>query len=180
MKIDCSEDNMSAERLKESIFGEYLKQKKIKYQVPAISLAVWHKGQLHQAACGILNLEAGVEATIDSVFQIGSITKVMTTCLVMQLVDEGRVDLDMPVKYYLRDFIIADPEASATITVRQLLNHTSGMAGDFFPDDQGHQGNLDCSLCRSLQFIALGDTHLGLSTLIPIAPLLSLVGWLRW
>ena len=38
--------------------------------------------------------------------------------------------------------MIADAEASETITVRQLLNHTSGMAGDFFPDDQGHQGNL--------------------------------------
>ena len=95
----------------------------------------------------------------------------MTTCLVMQLVDEGRVELDNPVKQYLRDFMIADAEASETITVRQLLNHTSGMAGDFFPDDQGHEGNLDCSLCGSLQFIALGASHLELSIPIPIVRL---------
>ena len=38
--------------------------------------------------------------------------------------------------------MISDAEASESITVRQLLNHTSGMAGDFFPDDEGHEGNL--------------------------------------
>jgi CubicO group peptidase (beta-lactamase class C family) len=42
----------------------------------------------------------------------------------------------------VRDFLIADGEATRAITVRQLLNHTSGMAGDFFPDDQGAEGNL--------------------------------------
>ena len=113
-----------------------------KYKLPAISIAVWQGSKMYQAAAGIANLATGVEATTDTIFQIGSITKVMTTCLVMQLVDEGRVDLDSPVKHYLHDFQVADSEATACITVRQLLNHTSGMAGDFFPDDNGHQGNL--------------------------------------
>jgi CubicO group peptidase (beta-lactamase class C family) len=112
------------------------------HKVPAASIAVWKDGQLQQAAAGILNLDTKVEATTDTIFQIGSITKVMTTCLVMQLVDEGKIDLDRPVKHYIRDFQIADPEATQVITVRQLLNHTSGMAGDFFPDDNGHEGNL--------------------------------------
>ncbi len=112
------------------------------YDIPAISLAVWKENTLHQAAAGILNLNTGVTATTDSIFQIGSITKVMTTCLVMQLVDEGKVELDKPVKTYLRDFQVADEEATHRITVRQLLNHTSGMAGDYFPDDLNDQGNL--------------------------------------
>ena len=112
------------------------------HHIPALSLSVWQDNTLHQAAAGCLNLNTGVTATTDSIFQIGSITKVMTACLVMQLVDEGKVDLDAPVKNYLHDFMIADDEATRTITVRQLLNHTSGMAGDFFPDDQGHEGNL--------------------------------------
>lgn len=111
------------------------------HKIPAISLAVWHNGQLHEAAAGILNLETGVEATTDSIFQIGSISKVMTSSLVMQLVDEGKVDLDKPVKHYIRDFAIADEEATESITVRQLLNHTSGMDGDFFPDDHHQTGN---------------------------------------
>jgi len=113
-----------------------------KHQVPAASLAVWHNNQLYRAAAGILNRETGVAATPDSIFQIGSITKVFTASLVMQLVDEGRVELDRPVKHYVPDFQIADPSATKTITVRQLLNHTNGMMGDFFPDDAHAEGNL--------------------------------------
>src|SRR5262249_57805354 len=49
-----------------------------------------------EVATGILNKETGVEATADSVFQIGSMTKVWTATGVMQLVDEGVLDLDPP------------------------------------------------------------------------------------
>ena len=123
-------------------FQGYIEQTLNRYNIPAISLAVLKEGQVGQCASGILNLKVDTETTINSLFQIGSITKVITSCLIMQLVEEGKVDLDAPVKHYLHDFIIADAEASSSITVRQLLNHTSGMAGDFFPNDQGHQGNL--------------------------------------
>lgn len=112
-----------------------------KHKVPAISIAVWHNGQLLQGAAGILNQNTGVEATTDSIFRIASITKVFTTSLVMQLVDEGKVDLNAPVKTYLPDFMVADAEATVSITVRQLLNHTNALAGDFSPDDCKHQGN---------------------------------------
>ena len=113
-----------------------------KYEVPAVSLAIWHNNQLHRAADCILNSETGVAATPDAIFQIGSITKVFTTSLIMQLVDEGRVELDRPVKHYLRDFQVADADASNSITVRQLLNHTSGLMGDFFPDESDADSNL--------------------------------------
>jgi CubicO group peptidase (beta-lactamase class C family) len=56
------------------------------------------------AASGVLNLATGVEATTDSMFQIGSITKVWTATVVMQLVDEGDVELDAPVCSYVPDF----------------------------------------------------------------------------
>lgn len=120
----------------------YVEKTLNKYNIPAISLAVWKDGQLSTAASGILNINTGVEATPDSIFQIGSITKVFTTSLIMQLVDEGKVELDKPVKSYLPDFQIADEQASTLISVRQLLNHTSGIDGDFFPDDEGQTGNL--------------------------------------
>lgn len=110
--------------------------------LPALSVAIWRDGELFEGAAGVLNQETGVEANTESIFQIGSITKVMTAALVMQLVDEGLVELDEPVRRYLRDFQILDKHASDTITVRQLLNHTNGIAGDFFPDDQEADGNL--------------------------------------
>jgi CubicO group peptidase (beta-lactamase class C family) len=53
----------------------------------------------------------------------------------MQLVDEGKVDLDVPVRRWLPEFATADGAAAAAITPRQLLAHTSGLDGDFFPAD---------------------------------------------
>jgi CubicO group peptidase (beta-lactamase class C family) len=109
-----------------------LAQRLEKHQVPGANLAVYQGGQVIEAAAGLLSLDTGVEATTDAVFQIGSITKVLTTSLVMQLVDSGAVDLDAPVRRYLPEFRVADADASAAITVRQLMTHTSGFEGDLF------------------------------------------------
>ncbi|HET7071940.1 MAG TPA: serine hydrolase domain-containing protein, partial [Nocardioides sp.] len=105
-----------------------------KYDVPAAAVAVLADGEVVEHAAGVLSTATGVEATTDSVFQIGSITKLWTSSLVMQLVDEGKVDLDATVHAYLPEFRIADEDAASRITVRQLLTHTSGFEGDIFTD----------------------------------------------
>lgn len=105
-----------------------------KYGVPAAAVAVLRDGEVVDGAAGILHLGTGVEATPDALFQIGSITKLWTATLVMQLVDEGRVDLDATVRTYLPEFRIGDEDAARVITVRQLLTHTSGFEGDIFTD----------------------------------------------
>lgn len=105
-----------------------------RHRVPAAAVGVLQDGQVIDHASGILNLDTGVEATTDSLFQVGSITKLWTTDLVMQLVDEGRVGLDDEIRRHLPGFAIADEEAAATITVRQLLSHTAGFEGDIFTD----------------------------------------------
>ncbi|MDR6865701.1 CubicO group peptidase (beta-lactamase class C family) [Microbacterium resistens] len=102
--------------------------------VPAASVGVLVGDEVFTSSAGILNLGTGVEADDDSVFQIGSITKVWTTTLVMQLVDDGLVDLDLPVRSYVPEFAIADEDAASAITVRQLLSHVSGFEGDIFTD----------------------------------------------
>lgn len=60
-------------------------------------------------------------------FFIGSLTKSFTALAIMQLVEAGAVELDAPVQRYLPWFRVADPQASAQITVRHLLNQTSGL-----------------------------------------------------
>lgn len=105
-----------------------------KYDVPGAAVAVLKDGDVVDAAAGLLHTGTGVDATTDSLFQIGSITKLWTATLVMQLVDEGAVDLDVPVRTYLPEFRIGDEAAAAVITTRQLLNHTSGFEGDIFTD----------------------------------------------
>ena len=121
-------------------FQHYAEKMLEKHGLPALSMAVWKDGKLHKAASGTLNIDAGVEADTDSIFQIGSITKVFTASLIMKLVDEDRIDLDKPVKHYLRSFQVANRKATETITVGQLLNHTNGIAGDYFVDDQNEDG----------------------------------------
>jgi CubicO group peptidase (beta-lactamase class C family) len=63
---------------------------------------------------------------------IQSTTKVWTATLVMQLVDEGLVELDDPVVRHLPEFRTADPRVSSTITLRHLLTHTGGFEGDLW------------------------------------------------
>ncbi|MET7795964.1 serine hydrolase domain-containing protein [Streptomyces decoyicus] len=104
------------------------------HHVPGAALAVLADGGIHELASGVLHTRTRVEVTTDSVFQIGSVSKGYTAALVMLLADAGKLDLDAPVVGVLPDFAVADAEATKTITPRQLLNHTSGIEGDFVSD----------------------------------------------
>ena len=114
-----------------------------KHGVVGASLAIRHGDQTTAAAAGVLNLRTQQPATTDSVFQIGSISKVWTATLAMQLVDEGLLDLDEPIVTYLPGFRVADEQVSRTVTTRQLLAHTSGIDGDFFLDTGRGDDNLE-------------------------------------
>jgi len=105
-----------------------------KHKVPGASAAVFRAGQWEVAAAGVTNVTTGVDVTAETVMHIGSITKVLNATLVMQLVDEGRVELAAPLKRYLPDFQVADRDATELITVEMLLNHTCGIDGEYFPD----------------------------------------------
>jgi CubicO group peptidase (beta-lactamase class C family) len=105
-----------------------------KHNVPGVSAAVYRADQWDIAAAGVTNVTTGVEVTPETVMHIGSITKVLNATLVMQLVDEGRIELTAPVKQYLPDFHVADRDATELITVEMLLNHTCGIDGEYFSD----------------------------------------------
>jgi CubicO group peptidase (beta-lactamase class C family) len=127
-----------------------------KHRVPGGVVAVWHDGHLTQAAAGVLNVETSVETTPDALFPVGSITKPYTATLVMQLVGSGALDLDRPVCDVLPEFRLADPRATATITPRQLLCHTSGIDGDLLEDVSR---NADAIERLMPQLSGLGQLH---------------------
>ncbi|MFD0266107.1 serine hydrolase domain-containing protein [Streptomyces sp. NPDC127106] len=104
------------------------------HDVPGAAIAVSFDGVLRSAALGTANARVGLEMTADTLFPVGSFGKVWTATLVMQLVDEGLIGLDDPVRQHLPDFAVADEEAARTVTVRQLLTHTAGFYGDSFQD----------------------------------------------
>ncbi len=104
------------------------------HKVPGAAIGVYADGEVFDFASGVLSHATGVEATPDSLFQVGSITKTWTATLVMQLADEGLLDLDATVVTYLPDFDLADSDAAKAMTVRQLLCHKAGFEGDIFTD----------------------------------------------
>lgn len=105
--------------------------------VPGMAVGVLHDGATEVLASGVASLETGFPVLPDTLFQIGSISKIVTTTLVMQLVDEGRLALDAPVVTYLPSLQLGDAAATAAVTVRHLLTHTSGFFGDRFDDYGG-------------------------------------------
>ncbi len=110
-----------------------LKELSKQFDVPGVSVAILTDDGVETVVTGVLNKNTKVPTTPDSVFQIGSITKVYTTTLMMQLVDEGLVDLDAKVTKYVPTFKLKVPGADK-IKVRHLLTHTNGIEGDYFAD----------------------------------------------
>jgi CubicO group peptidase (beta-lactamase class C family) len=107
--------------------------------IPGLALGIVQDGQIaHLQGFGVAD-SSGRAVTPQTPFYLGSVTKPFTALAVMQLVEAGQIDLDEPVQTYLPWFELADKEASAKITVRHLLNQTSGMStrdGNLFWTDQ--------------------------------------------
>lgn len=100
--------------------------------IPAQSVAITHNGQpYYQRQTGTLH--SGDDTPVDeqTVFPVFSVSKVLATVLLFQQVEAGRIDLDMPANHYLPEL----PAPWSAITVRQFLDHVSGV-GEYF--DQGN------------------------------------------
>ncbi|HET6857606.1 MAG TPA: serine hydrolase domain-containing protein [Streptomyces sp.] len=143
------------------------------HHVPAASLAILVDGTVHELAGGVLHRGTGVEATTDSVFQMGSIAKVYTATLIMRLAESGALDLDAPVVDVLPEFSVADPDATKAITTRLLLSHTSGLTCDFTYDsgrgddclakyvEAAKNVALDCPPGTAISYSSVGYNVLG-------------------
>jgi CubicO group peptidase (beta-lactamase class C family) len=102
--------------------------------VPGVVVGVVHGDEILTGGWGVTSIDNPLLVTDDTLFQIGSITKTFVGTAMMRLVEAGKVELDAPVRTYLPDFRVSDEAASAGATVRHLLTHTSGWAGDYFHD----------------------------------------------
>ncbi|MBE3024797.1 serine hydrolase [Janthinobacterium sp. GW458P] len=93
-------------------------------RIPGLQIAVIRHGKVVLSRnFGVASLQYGVPVTDASLFSINSATKAFTGVAVMQLVQQGKVDLGAPIAAYLPDL----PPAWQAVTVTQLLNHTSGL-----------------------------------------------------
>jgi CubicO group peptidase (beta-lactamase class C family) len=105
----------------------YIEEQMRRLNIPGISLAIVEGDRIaHVRGFGRARPN-GEAPTPQTPFFIGSLTKSFTALAVMQLVEVGKVELDAPIQRYLPWFRVADPQASARMTVRHLLNQTSGL-----------------------------------------------------
>jgi CubicO group peptidase (beta-lactamase class C family) len=119
-------------------------------QVPGIALGVVHDGRVHAAGVGVTNVDHPLPVTPDTHFQVGSTSKTVTATALMLLREEGKVDLEAPVRRYLPGFRLQSEEAAASITVRHLFTHHAGWDGDYFRDT----GRGDDAIARIVEKLA--------------------------
>ncbi|MER5728497.1 serine hydrolase domain-containing protein [Streptomyces sp. NPDC002138] len=98
-----------------------------------------------QGGSGVADVRSGRAAVVEGRFRVGSVTKTFTSAVVLQLAAEGKVSLDEPVQRYLPGLL---PGTFKPVTVRQLLNYTSGIQsadgpGDAFSDAFAHRFDIN-------------------------------------
>lgn len=117
---------------------EIIEGEKAKLRVPGLSVAVAVDNQLSYAkGFGMADLENSVPAKAETVYRTASIAKSMTATAVMQLVEQGKIDLDSPIQKYCEAF----PEKQWPVTARQLLGHLAGVRHYKFPGEAGGTQN---------------------------------------
>ena len=117
---------------------------------PGVAVGILHRGRAFGSGFGITSIAAPDRVDEETLFQIGSTGKTFTATTVMRLVESGDLDLDVPIRRYLRNFKLRDQDVAKKVTLRHLLTHTGGWAGDFFTDT----GRGDDALERVVELIA--------------------------
>ncbi|MCX6688630.1 MAG: serine hydrolase [Methanoregula sp.] len=104
-----------------------------KYNVPGASVAVVKDGNIIFAkGYGYADIESRTPVNPNyTIFHIGSLSKLFVWTAVMQLVEEGKIDLDADVNTYLKDFKIPDTYPGKPVTMRNLMTHTAGFEDSF-------------------------------------------------
>jgi CubicO group peptidase (beta-lactamase class C family) len=118
---------MGAVTSSEQAVAEFVAATATERGVPGMAVGVWAQGREVHACHGVTSVEDPLPVTPDTMFVLGSVSKVATATAVLRLAAEGRLELDAPVRRHVPELVLADEAAAAAVTVRQLLNHTSGL-----------------------------------------------------
>ena len=115
-----------------SILNTFLKKTVKSYNIPGLAVAVVNDKEVIFMS-GYGESSPGTSFTHNTPSFLGSTTKTFTALAIMSLVEGGEVDLDTPLKKYIPQFSLATDEYENIITIRNLLNHTSGLSDEGMP-----------------------------------------------
>lgn len=106
----------------------FVSQEMQKANVPGLSITISRNGKaVYSRGYGLRNIEKREPATENTLYGVGSVTKSFTSMAIMQLAEEGLIDINKPVRDYLSDF--HPDEASEETTIAHLMSHSSGFPG---------------------------------------------------
>jgi CubicO group peptidase (beta-lactamase class C family) len=112
------------------------------WQIPGLAMAVVRRHEPPLLRCwGVCDIETGAPVAPDTVFRICSVTKSFTATALALLVDEGRLDWDMPVRAALPEFRLRDAVATEQASLRDLLTHRTGLPRHDWVHLDGHLDN---------------------------------------
>jgi CubicO group peptidase (beta-lactamase class C family) len=143
-------ETATATRLTGAELTEKLNELAAEFNVPGAAVGIHVDGDDIVAVTGVTSVENPLPVDENTLFQFGSTGKTFTATAVMRLVEQGRVDLDAPVRTYVPELRLKDEETARTVTVLQLLNHSAGWDGDHFEDT----GRGDDALARYVESMA--------------------------
>ena len=119
----CAAAPASADSLDDALRAEMKRS-----HIPGVAIAVVKDGKIiREQGYGLANVEHNVKVTPDTIFQSGSVGKTFTAALVLLLAEDGKLSLDDPISRHLAN----TPKAWEGITIRHLLNHTSGLGDPY-------------------------------------------------
>lgn len=121
--------------------------------IPGAAIAIVQDGKaVHVKGYGTASVETGTPVTAETLFRIGSTTKIFTAAAILTLIDEGKLDLEKPISTYVKGI---DPAIGA-LTTHQLLSHTAGL-GD---KGSGHGSHDDEALGATVRGLKSGIVEL--------------------
>ncbi|GAA0977541.1 hypothetical protein GCM10009555_038880 [Acrocarpospora macrocephala] len=126
-----------------ALLAETAEKHRLENGVPGVALGVAADGEVASTGLGVTSVADPRPVTTGTLFRLCSITKIFAATLAMTLVEEGVLDLDVPVLAYYPELTLADAGARASLTMRHLLTHASGLESELRGDLESFGRNDD-------------------------------------
>ncbi len=148
--MDVDGTTSSSTTTRTSNLAEQVSETARRLAVPGVAVGVYHAGEEEYGFYGVTSVENPLPVDDQTLFQFGSTAKTFTATAMLRLVEQGKVDLQAPVRMYVPELRLKDEEVERQVTVLQLFNHTAGWEGDLMDDT----GAGDDALARYVELMA--------------------------
>ena len=117
--------------------SDLIEAKMAEYRITGVAFGLSKSGVSERRGFGLTNIDNPQPVTPDTVFPIASISKTVVGTALMRLHDQGRIDVEAPVRNYLPDFQVADAATTRELRIWHLMTHTPGWEGQLGTPDRG-------------------------------------------